>query len=123
MIIPLCDSQASGNHTDSNPASYGEEIIGSLSNYEWKADLNNGDTSWSACLGVINVQFAALNPSHAAMDTTSWQSHNVPSAVRLADFDVRQANDWRLLLPAAVLLLLGLIMRIAGISRQKLSNN
>jgi hypothetical protein len=73
----MCEMLAT-NHSDTNADTFGEEISGSPYNYEWKADVVNGDTNWSQCLGNINVQFASLNQYQQLQDITVWRGYDVP---------------------------------------------
>lgn len=83
---PQCDFTGGSNNSDTNGANFGEEILGTPNNYEWRADVNNGDTDWSNCLGQINVQFASLDSSFVTQETTTWQGYNVPTAVEITKF-------------------------------------
>lgn len=78
-----CDVVAP-NNSDTNLVTFGEEIAGTPYNYEWQADVNNGDTDWSACLGTFNVQFASVNASGVVQDITGWLPYSAPNAVKLS---------------------------------------
>jgi hypothetical protein len=78
---PTCDYGTEPDGADTNAATFGEEIPGTPYNYEWRADVNNGEVNWSQCLGSINVQFASLNGSVTVQDTTPWQGYSVPTAI------------------------------------------
>jgi hypothetical protein len=84
-----CDYAPEPNNSDTNPISFGEEIAGSPYNYEWRADVNNGDTDWSACLGTFNVQFASVDNTGAVQDITVWRAYSAPNAVTLTRFTVQ----------------------------------
>jgi len=79
-----CDYLPEPNNSDTNPVTFGEEIAGTPYNYEWQADVNNGDTDWSACLGTFNVQFASVNASGVVQDITGWRPYSAPNAVALS---------------------------------------
>jgi hypothetical protein len=73
-----CDYAPEPNNSDTNPISFGEEIAGTPYNYEWQADVDNGDTDWSACLGTFNVQFASVDNTGTEQDITAWVAYTTP---------------------------------------------
>jgi hypothetical protein len=73
-----CDYAPEPNNSDTNTISFGEEIAGAPYNYEWQADVDNGDTDWSACLGTFNVQFASVDNTGTEQDITVWASYTTP---------------------------------------------
>ncbi|CAG1771866.1 hypothetical protein BAC2_02021 [uncultured bacterium] len=88
----FCD-YAPTNTSDTNADTFGEEIAGSPYTYEWKADVVNGATNWSQCLGDINVQFASLNTSQVLQESTVWRGYNVtPNAVALKNFTAQPSR-------------------------------
>jgi hypothetical protein len=90
---PMCDMSTEPNHSDTNSALFGEEINSSgIYNYEWRADVTNGTTNWSACLGNIKVQFASLNQYQQLQDSTVWQTYNTPTAVELSQLTTTQSG-------------------------------
>lgn len=92
------------NFIEQNGDTYGEEITGSPNSYEWKADIS-GDTSWSACLDNLKVQFASMNDG-SEIDVTDWQEadYSVPNSVTLAGFTA-QGN----LVASAVAIIVGVM--------------
>lgn len=116
---PSCDYTAEPNNSDTNAATFGEELSGTPYNYEWRADVNNGSTDWSSCFGQINVQFVSLDSAQTAQDTTTWHGYNVPTAVYLTDFAAKQSLNLTIVAVIAisilVLLVSGwLVQRLAG---------
>ena len=73
-----CDYAPEPNHSDTNPVTFGEEIAGTPYNYEWQADVDSGDTDWSACLGTFNVQFASVDNTGTEQDITVWAAYTTP---------------------------------------------
>lgn len=106
-----CDFTPEPNNSDTNAASFGEEIAGPPFNYEWRADPNTGTTNWSQCLGPINVQFTTLNSALAVQDSTVMRAYNVPTAVKLTGVAVNRGNS-NLFVMTAVGLFLGTIVTV-----------
>ncbi|MCB9136447.1 MAG: hypothetical protein H6636_13550 [Anaerolineales bacterium] len=88
-----CDYDPEPNGADTNANTFGEEIAGAPYNYEWRADVNNGEVDWSQCFGTINVQFLSLDDSFATQDTTLWRSYNVPTAIELHQFTAQPSRN------------------------------
>ena len=84
-----CDYTLGPNTSDTNPITFGEEIPGTQYNYEWQADVVNGDTDWSACLGTFNVQFASVDTNGTEQNITTWQAYSAPNAVTLSSIAVQ----------------------------------
>ncbi|MDF1515633.1 MAG: hypothetical protein P1S60_17625, partial [Anaerolineae bacterium] len=76
----------SGANSDWNLESFGEEISGPPSEYEWSTDTINGNTNWSQCLGTVDVQFASINPDVGPpVDLTATLPYNAPNSVTLSN--------------------------------------
>jgi hypothetical protein len=93
-----CAYRLPTNTSDLNPDTFGEGIPGTPTNYEWKGELTTGDANWSECLGTINVQFAALDPTGFEQDVTDPAEYiGIPTVVDLATFTAT-AEDRKVLL-------------------------
>ena len=93
---------------DWNDNTTAEEISGTPNNYEWQADVNNGNVNWSACLSTVNIRFVTLDSNGAVADTTEWRPYNAPTAVTLEKFSAGQLND-TFILPIALVSLLAVL--------------
>jgi hypothetical protein len=78
-----CDYAPEPNNSDTNPATFGQEIAGPPYTYEWQADVDDGATNWSDCLETFNVQFASVDNTGAVRDITMWKAHSDPNSVTL----------------------------------------
>ncbi len=76
---------------EDNGDTYGEVILGSPNNYEWRADTAGGvgNVDWTACFGGINVQFASINSSGQQQDATLWEGFSTPNTVTMSNFASR----------------------------------
>jgi hypothetical protein len=84
----LLECRGDGSVCETNAVTFGEEILGTPNNYEWKADVStgvSGEADWSACLGTVNVQFASGNGA-ATQDETIIRGYSAPNAVTLKSF-------------------------------------
>jgi len=105
---PFCTS-GPGPGWDWNDITTGEEILGTPNNYEWQADVNNGNVNWSACLGTVNIRFVTyFDPLFPEMDATAWQAYNAPTVVVLEKFSAGQPKD-TFIVPIALLSLLAVL--------------
>ena len=110
-----CD-YAGINTSDTNADSFGEEIAGPPYNYEWKADVANGATNWSQCLGNINVQFASMNSTFVVQDSTGWRGYNTPTAITLKNYTAQQSRPLDIW-PVGAIAIFAVVAGVWGISR------
>ena len=84
----LLECRGDNSVCETNPTSFGEEILGTPNNYEWKADVSTGvgnEADWSACLGTVDIQFASGDGS-VTQDLTTARGYSVPNVVTLKSF-------------------------------------
>ena len=106
---PSCDYATPPNFSDTNDASFGEEIADATYNYEWRADPDSGDTDWSQCFGAIDVQFTSLNSSFTVQDSTVVRAYSAPTSIILADFTAKHELINIFMLVGVILLLVVMI--------------
>jgi hypothetical protein len=71
---------------DWNDSTSAEEILGIPNNYEWLADVNNGNVDWSDCLDTVDIRFITLDSTGAVADTATVREYDVPTVVTLKRF-------------------------------------
>jgi hypothetical protein len=90
---------------DWNAVTAAEEILGTPNNYEWQADVNNGNVSWAACFDTVDIRFLTLDSTGAMADTAIVREYDVPTAVNLEGF---MADQHSTSFSFAAVLLIGL---------------